>query len=151
MAVWGVNWSVFKVFILIGVAMIVAGFLVSPEAKTDDGHPLKIFLWAFGGFWLVSDLALILVIRFMAARRKNALETWMPATAKVLSASETGTYINNLPKIRFTLEVTSDTHGVYQVEHREVVSFLQIATYAAGSVHPVRVDPGNPQKIMFAD
>ncbi|MFO7625621.1 MAG: DUF3592 domain-containing protein [Candidatus Fermentibacteraceae bacterium] len=151
MAVWGINWSVFKIFILLGIGMIVAGFLVSPEARTDDGHPLNIFLWAFGGFWLVMDLSLILVIRGMAARRKNAFETWMPATAKVLSASETGTYINNLPKIRFTLEVTSDTHGVYQVEHREVVSMLHIASYGVGSVHQVRVDPGNPQKLMFAD
>jgi hypothetical protein len=151
MAVWGINWGVFKFFILIGVAMIVAGFLVSPEAKTDDGHPLNVFLWIFGGFWIVSDLSLILVTRAMAARRRNALETWLPATAKVLSAGETGTYINNMPKVKFTLEVTSDSHGVYQVEHREVVSMLNIASYAVGSVHQIRVDPGNPQKIMFAD
>jgi len=151
MAVWGVNWSVFKFFILIGVGMIVAGFLVSPEAETDDGHPLKVFLWIFGGFWLVSDLSLILVLRFMAARRRNALETWLPATAKVLSVSETGTYINNMPKIKFALEVTSDSNGVYQVEHREVVSMVNIASYAVGSVHQIRVNPGNPRKIMFTD
>jgi len=151
MAVWGVNWSVFKFFILIGVGMIVAGFLVSPEAETDDGHPLNVFLWIFGGFWLVSDLSLILVLRFMAARRRNALETWLPATAKVLSVSETGTYINNMPKIKFALEVTSDSNGVYQVEHREVVSMVNIASYAVGSVHQIRVNPGNPRKIMFAE
>lgn len=151
MAVWGINWGVFKLFILVGVAMIVAGFLVSPAATTDDGHPLNVFLWVFGGFWLIMDLSLILVIRFMAARRKNALETWLPAAAKVLSVSETGTYINNMPKIKFVLEVTSDSNGVYQAEHREVVSMVNIASYSVGSVHQVRVNPGNPKKMMFAD
>ncbi len=151
MAVWGINWSVFGIFILVGVVMIAAGFFVSPEARTDDGLPLKAFLWAFGGFWLVMDLGVILVIRSMAARRANALETWERGTAKVLSASETGTYINNMPKIKFTLEVSTDTHGVYQVEHREVVSVMNAASYAPGSVHEIRVNPGNPRKIMFAE
>jgi hypothetical protein len=151
MASWEINRSVFSFFILAGIGMIVAGFFVSPGAKTDDGYPLNVFFWVFGGFWLVIDLSLILGIRIMAARRKNALETWLPAAAKVLSASETGTYINNMPKVKFTLEVTSDSHGVYQVEHREVVSMLNLASYGVGTVHQIRVDPGNPQKMMFAD
>ncbi len=151
MAVWGINWSVFKVFILMGVGMIVAGFLVSPAAETDDGHPLRIFLWAFGAFWLVSDLALILVINGMQARRRNILETWMHGTAKVVNASETGTYINNMPKIKFLLEVATDAHGVYQVEHSEVISMLNLASYGVGSSHEVRVDPDNPKKVIFAD
>lgn len=151
MATWGINWSVFNIFILVGVGMIVAGFLVSADAKTDDGYPLKAFLWAFGGFWLVMDFGLIFVLKLMNARKVNQLQTWLPATAKVINASETGTYINNMPKIKFTLEVTSDSSGVYQVEHREVISMLQVVSYGVGTVHQIRVNPGNPQKIMFAD
>lgn len=151
MATWGINWGVFRFFILIGVGMIVAGFFVSPEARTDDGHPLKTFLWMFGGSWLLIDLGLVVGIRLMAARRKNVLETWLPATARILNASETGTYVNNMPKIKFTLEVTSDVHGTYQVEHREVISMIQVVAYGVGTVHEIRVNPGNPKKIMFAD
>ncbi len=151
MATWGINWSVFNIFILVGVGMIVAGFLVPQEARTDDGLPMKTFLWAFGSFWLVMDLALILVIKGMRKRKQNILENWMRGTARVISASETGTYINNMPKVKFVLEVTTDAHGTYQAEHREVVSMLQIPSYAAGSSHEVRVNPDNPKKIMFAD
>ena len=149
MAVWGINWGVFWIFILLGVAMITAGFLVSPEARTDDGHPLKTFLWTLGGLWLAIDLGILLFIRGMAAGRAKALETWERGTATVLSASETGTYVNNMPKVKFTLEVSTGNHGVYRVKHREVVSLMNAAAYAPGSVHEVRVKPGNPRKIMF--
>jgi hypothetical protein len=112
---------------------------------------LNVFLWGFGSFWILLSIGTALVVRLMAARRFRKLSTWIPGTARVLSASETGTYINNMPRIRFTLEVTCDAHGVYQTEHREVISMLRLASYGVGTTHEVRVSPDNPKNIVFVN
>jgi hypothetical protein len=151
MAFWSVNKGLTGFFVLMGLLMIIIGFIVAPESRTDDGHPLNIFLWGFGSFWILFSLGTALVVRQMTVRRMRRLSTWLPGKARVLSASETGTYINNMPRIRFTLEVTCDAHGVYQTEHREVVSLLHLASYAEGTTHEVRVNPDNPKNIVFAN
>lgn len=150
MAAWGVNRSFFRFFALVGIGMIITGFFVDPESKTDDGYPLNVFFWVFGGSWLLIDVGSLAVSWIIAARRKNALENWLPASARVLDASETGTYINGMPRLRFSLEVTGDAQGTYLVDHRETIPMLRLTSFGIGTVHQIRVNPRNPRKIVFA-
>lgn len=150
MAAWRFGRAFFRFFTIAGIGFIVAGFFVDPAGRTDDGYPLNVFFWVFGGSWLLMDAGSLAVSRVIAARRKNALENWLPASARVLDASETGTYINGMPRLRFSLEVTGDAQGTYLVDHRETIPMLRLTSFGIGTVHQIRVNPRNPRKIVFA-
>ena len=88
----GMNWNVFGIFGLMIVGFIVAGFLVSPKAETDDGHPLNIFFWGMAGMFLLSNLGVLLWVRMSNRRRDRVEATWIDAQAEILEISETGIY-----------------------------------------------------------
>lgn len=139
---------------LIGVAFIVGGFLADPSAMTDDGYPLKPFLFVMGGWFL----GLPLVIAFgyslarVAKRRKmeNLLETGQQGEAVVLSLEDTGVRINDDPRVRLLLEVSMEGYPPYQVEKTMVVPLIRLSQVQVGSTVQVLADasqPNNTDKI----
>jgi len=144
-----INWGVFGIFGVMIVGFIIAGFLVPDEAKTDDGHPLNIFFWAMGGFFFLTSSAVILWARLSNSRRARIEQTWLDASAEILEVSETGTYINNQPKLRFRLLVNSPVVPPYEVVHKQVIPLTAIAQYSKGSTITLKVNPEKPMNILL--
>jgi len=145
----GINWGVLSVFGVLIVGFIVAGFLAPGEARTDDGFPLNNFFFLMGGMFFISIGGLVLWATLSNRRRAMIERTWLDAPAQILEVSETGTYINNQPKIRFKLRVQSPVHPVTDVVHKQVIPLTALAGYSAGATIMVKVNPDNPKDIML--
>jgi len=132
-----------------GFGLIIASFLVSPDALTDDGHPLNVFLLVMGGFFIVVDLALV---GFIALRNRTKMEfarNGLSGTAEVLSMSETGTTINDMPMIKMRLKVNDGYRPVREVTHKQVFSYLTLRDIHVGDTLNVKVHPRKPDKLMI--
>ena len=145
----GINWNVFGIFALIIVGFIVAGFLVSPKAETDDGHPLNIFFWGMGGMFLLSNLGILAWVQLSNRKRDRIEATWLDAEGKILEINETGTYINNQPKLRFRFFVNSPIHPPCEVVHKQVIPLTLLAQFKVGETISIKVSPDDPQDIMI--
>jgi len=145
----GINRGVFGIFAVIIVGFIVAGFLVSPKAETDDGYPLNIFFWGMAGMFLLSNSVILAWIYLSNRRREHIEKTWLDARAEILEISETGTYINNQPKLRFRFHVNSPVHPPCEVIHKQVVPLTALAQYQPGKTITVKVNPDDPRDIMI--
>lgn len=100
--------------------------------------------------------SLVFVFRFlskMASASKEAarvLSIGQPAVGQVVSAQQTGTYVNNNPQIRLQINVTPHGGAPYQVQVTKVVSMFEIPQYQIGAQLDVRIDPANPANVAIA-
>ncbi len=145
----GINWSVFGIFAVVIVGFIVAGFIVSPKAETDDGHPLNIFFWGMAGMFLMSNLGILAWVKLSNRRRDRIETTWVDAQAEILEISETGTYINNQPKLRFRFYVNSHVHPPCEVVHKQVIPLTLLAQFQVGKTITVKINPDDPDDLMI--
>ena len=144
-----INWSVMPIFGILIVGFIIAGFLVPENAKTDDGYPLDIFLWAMGGFFALTIGGLVFYSSMTNRRRALIEKTWYDAPAEILEVSETGTYINNQPRLRFVFRVMSPVHPPCEVVHKQVIPLTALSMYTKGTTINVKVSPDDPEKILL--
>ena len=144
-----INWGIFGIFGLLILGFIVAGFLVSDTAETNDGYPLNIFLWAMGGFFALLIVS-ILLFTVLSNRRKAHIEKyWHDAPAEILEVSETGVYINNQPKLKFVLNVTSPMHSPCRIVKKQVIPLTALGHFSVGKTITVKVNPENPEDILI--
>ena len=144
-----INWGVFRIFGVLIIGFLIAGFLVPHDAQTDDGYPLRYFLWFMGGMFLLSTGGVVLWARASNRRRARIEQNWLDAEAKILEVSETGTYINNQPKLRFRLHVESPMHPPREVVHKQVIPLLVLSQYQVGQTITVKVNPEDPDEILL--
>ncbi len=144
-----INGNLLGIFAIVVVGFIVAGFLVSPKAETDDGHPLNIFFWGMAGIFLLSNLAILTWVQLSNRRRDRIEAIWVDAQAEILEISETGTYINGQPRLRFRLSVNSPVHPYCEVVHKQVMPLTVLAQLQVGKTITVKVNPDNPGDLMI--
>ena len=144
-----INWSVFAIFGVVIVGFIIAGFFVSPKAQTDDGHPLNIFFWGMAGMFLLTNGGVLLWVILSNRKRERIETTWLDAEATILEISETGTYINNQPRIEFLLHVNSPVHPPCDITHKQVIPLTALAQYQRGATIRIKVSPEDPEDIML--
>jgi hypothetical protein len=144
-----INWGVFGIFGLVIAGLLIAGFLVPADAMTDDGHPLKYFLWGMAGIYLLTNGIILLWVRLSNRRRELREQTWLDAEAVIISVEETGTYINDQPRLAFRLQVHSPMHPPVEIVHKQVVPLLALAGFQPGTTIMVKVNPENPKDIQL--
>jgi len=144
-----INWGVFAIFGVLIIGFIVAGILVPSGSKTDDGHPLNIFFFVMAGMFTLSTGGVLVWAKLANRRRAMIEQNWLDAEAKILEVGETGTYINNQPKLKFRLHVHSPMHPPCEVVHKQVIPLTAISHYQAGSTITVKVNPDDPQDILL--
>ena len=99
-----------------------------------------IFIIIFGGvFWSF-------FFKPMMVRSKLS-KTGVPAQARIISVSDTGTTVNNNPQIKLLLEVTPPMGAPYQVETKQLISRLQTSSFQPGTMLPVIIDPNDKNLI----
>lgn len=142
------NTSGLVLFALIIAGFFAAGFLVPSTLPSGEKSPLPLFMFMMGGVFLLINLALM-VRGFIMNRRRLFIErNWTTAEAEVLSAEETGTYINRQPKIRYRFRVFPPGHQPVEVEHSMVTPLMALSHLAVGKRIKVKIDPADQSRIM---
>ncbi|NPV89208.1 MAG: hypothetical protein HPY50_00335 [Firmicutes bacterium] len=140
-------------FLLIGIGFIIAGFMASPEALTDDGHSLKYFYYSMGAssifFPLLTSKGLSIYYKRINDRETNLIKNGIQGTAEILAREQTGTYINEQPQVKFLLLITIPGRPAYQIEHKDIVNLLDVGAINVGAKLPVFVDPNNEKNILL--
>lgn len=144
-----INLGVFGIFGVIIVGFIVVGFLVSPKAQTDDGYPLNYFFWGMAGMFLLTNGGILMWVILSNRRRERIDRTWLDAEAEILSIGETGTYINNQPRLAFRLHVNSPVHPPCEITHKQVIPLTALSQYQQGMTIRIKVNPEDPSDIML--
>ena len=146
---WSMNWVAMIFMALPGLGMIIAGFLVNPGDLSDDGHPLNILLWAIGGFFLLVNAGILLVMTMINRKRTLLVTEGLDGTATILSVQETGTTVNDMPVMKLTLEIDDGYRPVRTVTHKETVPLSKLADLRPGAVIQVKVDRNRHDRIML--
>lgn len=136
-----------------GIGFLVFGFMAPPDALTDDGYSLKFFYYTMGGAFLFFPLITVLGVGLFY-KRINDRETFLvnngiKGEAEILHREQTGTYINELPQVKFNLLLTLPDREPYQMEYKDVVSMLDMSAINVGAKLPVMVDPDNERNILL--
>lgn len=137
----------------VGMGLLYLGFTASPDALTDDGYSLQNFFYIMGGFFLIGPLittvGILLFYNRVNDREINLEQNGTRGEAEILHREQTGTYINELPQVKFLLKLTMPDREPYKIEHKDVVSMLDLSSINVGAKLPVFVDPNNPENILL--
>lgn len=133
----------------IGAGLAVAGVLAPAGAKTDDGHPLDLFLYSMAAFFSLGPVVLIGGFALSNWREAAFIRDGIDAKGLVLAVEQTGTYVNEQPKLAFRLRVEGGGGPPYEVEHRQVVSLLSLAVVQPGAVLDVKVSRKHRNKLLL--
>lgn len=83
------------------------------------------------------------------AQARELLAAGEPAEAKVVRMWDTGTTLNDNPKVKFLLEVRPPGRAPYQAEVKCYVSRLRLPQVQPGSVIAVKIDREDETKVAL--
>lgn len=144
------NRGVVGFFVLIALVMIggaVAMWLGGDG--TDPGADMgALILGGIGAFYLVLMMILWLIVR----RQGRLVRGGVPAMATILSVRDSGTMVNNQPRLVLEVEITPQNgQPPYRFETKKVVGHSSLAMMRPGVSLPVSVDPRRPERFAFID
>ena len=113
--------------------------------------------------WIIVAVVVVLVvlpiIRMVlklakgGAQNRKLLQTGVPAPAKILAITPTGTTVtvggHRQPQVALTLEVQPTGGQPYQAQLVTLISEFQIPQIQPGTMCQVRVDPANPNNMAL--
>lgn len=139
-------------FVLVGLGMIVAGFMADPKARTDDDMmSLNLFFWMMGGFFFLSGVTSGAMIRAFAGKAGLTASAdtsgWKRAAGRIVSVQSTGWTINDKPQLAVRLQIFNEALPVYEIDTKICVPPHQVDELKPGITLTVRVDPQNPQNV----
>lgn len=154
---WKVSKGLFAIttlpLVVVGIIFIVLGVMADPSALTDDGYSLKNFFYLMGGafviFPLIGALGVFFYYKRINDREINLINNGIHAEAEILHREQTGTYINELPQVKFILSINHPELGLYEMEYKDVVSLLDMNSIVVGAKLPVLIDPNNEKNILL--
>ena len=74
-------------------------------------------------------------------QNRKILRTGRPATARIVSMNDTGTYVNNQPLVHITLEVQREDGSPFQAQTEKILGYSQLGQFQPGATVNVRYDP----------
>lgn len=137
------------VIISVAIGLIVA--IPSLHSLTSDES-------FFGGFLIdaifilfpvIMVLGLVMYYMLQSRMEDNLKKNGIKGVAEILGREQTGTYIDNLPQIQFHLNISLPDRDAYQIEHKDVVSMLDLHLIAVGAKLIVFVDPNCLENILL--
>ena len=140
-------------FLAIGIGLILSGWQASSEVISEIGLPENEYLYLTGALFIIlpfiTALGVNLYYRRINVRESNLIQNGIQGEALILSREQTGVYLNELPQIKFILEITSPVEEKYQIEHKDVVNMLDLAVIRKGSKLPVYIDPNDKKNVLL--
>ena len=135
-------------FFLISGFMFYSAFTADENALTDDGYNLKWFYFLMGTIFLVLPLAIISGILLWALAKRRRMEelaaTGKQGTAVVLGISDTGTRINDNPRVKLLLEIHIPNYQPYQAQKTLTLPLIYLPQVQTGSTINILADPAQP-------
>lgn len=102
----------------------------------------------FGILFLV--FALVFGGMFLRWRvKQRVLQTGVAATATIVRVWDTGTRINDNPRVGMLLQVQPTTGAPFQAEIKETVSIVQMPMFQPGAHLEVKYDPAQPTNVAI--
>jgi hypothetical protein len=68
--------------------------------------------------------------------------------ASVLTARQTGMYVNRQPQVEMELQIESDRHGSYRATKKEIVPLIMLGKLSGGAL-PVKIDRADRTKFVI--
>jgi hypothetical protein len=105
-----------------------------------------------GQIWVVVALGLA-ALYFFIGRRGAAQEKikreGIPAQAQILSAEQTGMYVNEQPQVKLHLRIEGQGVEPYEVQKRVVVPFIALGTLSSGRPLSVYIDREDRDNVVI--
>lgn len=138
------------ILVPVAIGLIVA--IPSLESLPGNEHSLfdnllDLVLILFPVFLI---LGFVVYYKRQADIEENLKKDGIKGVAVVLSREQTGTYIDNLPQIRFRLRIILPGRDAYQIEHTDVVNLLDLHLIDVGAKLIVYVDPNQAENILLS-
>jgi hypothetical protein len=137
-------------FLLVSGFMFYSGFTSADGALTDDGFNLKWFFYLMGTGFLVIPLGIgfaILIWTMIKRKRIDELvATGKQGTAVVLELSDTGTRINDNPRVKLVLEINIPNYQPYKAQKTVTIPIIYLSQVQTGSTINVLADPEQPNE-----
>ena len=152
------NWWIWVIpsvaFIASGIFILFMAFSVPPSVESGFfGIPRRTELIALGVFFIVGPqlFSVILALRMgrNVSQTRRIKETGIAGRARVVSAEETGTYINNAPQLELVLDVELPGMETDRIRMKSCVSVLHLQYVQPGSWIKVWADRENPNNLAF--
>ena len=138
------------ILIVMGLFELVlgAGFLLFAGSIPDDeGSTGMLVTGLILGLVGIGMAAVGLISIVAAARRDRISATGLPGTAQILSAGQTGWFVNENPQVELELMVNVPGRAAYPAKVKAVVPLIMLHRLQ-GSL-PVRVDPSDPDDVVI--
>ena len=81
---------------------------------------------AFIIFPLITTAGVYLFYKRINERETNLIQNGIKGEAEILQREQTGTYLNELPQIKFQLQIKIPGKQTYPLEHKDYVSMLDL-------------------------
>ncbi len=81
--------------------------------------------------------------------KAQLLANGVPAQARIVSANQTGMFVNNNPQVAFQLEVQPQAGSPYPVQMTSVVQMVALPRIQPGMTVGVKIDPNNPNRLAI--
>ena len=139
------GWLIFMAFI---EGSIGAGMAVGESRASGSGGGFGIAATVLIGTAIILLLVGIVVV-IKSARKRRIEESGQSGKAKVITLSQTGTYINQNPVFEFDLEIEVLGISPYRAEVRATVPMYLVQRVGPGATLPVKVDPSKPSEVII--
>jgi hypothetical protein len=146
---WRTSKGMVILMLLPAVGMGITGFLVPAGSRTEDGFPLNCAFWAWAGFWMVTNVIMMVIFSRINSGRIDLLEHGLHGTAKVLSTKRTGTLMNDNPAMAIRFEVNDGFRGLYETVHKEAMPVEELDHLKAGSEIGIRASRTKKGKLLL--
>jgi hypothetical protein len=105
-----------------------------------------------GQIWVLVAVILIAVFGLLArgqAAKDKIQREGIRGTARVVSAEQTGVYVNEQPQMRLKLQVEAPGVTAFETEKRMVVPFIALATLGSGRPQTAYLDRENHDNLVI--
>jgi hypothetical protein len=126
-----------------GELFLAALFFVVGSRVEDEAGGAYFTGTVLGGIGLV-----FAYVGWRAANKDRLHEEGIEGTARILSVTQSGLWMNNNPVIVLDLAVTLPNEPTYEVRHRETVPQVMLGALTQGGSLTVRVNPHNPSDFI---
>ena len=126
-----VGWGILAFFAIAGAAV----WVMRPDVYLGQGWVACAALMAVIYLWMIRR----------ADRKDEVIRSGVRGEATIVSAEQTGLYVNNQPRVKLHLRVRTP-YSEFQDERTETVPLISVGMLSSGRPLAVYVDPDEPSK-----
>ncbi len=133
----------------ISASLVVAAVFVPPARGLFA--VFAVFFFIFGIFGLVLKMLARAVLKNQAEsqdRLEQVRSNFHDAQVTLVGLEDTGMTINNDPRVRVVLDVTSKGYSTTKLERVETISRVFMGMLAIDKVYKAKVDPDNGENVI---